>query len=250
MSLAKRGRPIRRLNSATAGGRGNSQHGCCVGQRAWDEKCPDRLHRLPPIAQPFVWGWLRGDIYFPLHFAKTVSAEQQRAIVTHELAHVARWDAAANHIQIIVQAIFFFHPLIWWTNKKIRQEREKCCDEIVLSGLGTRPQLYCEAIVDMLTLEYQARHSSPGLAVTGSTKNIQERIVTILTPDRKFCRRPSWAAIVMLLLVAACVLPTAFMLTSRAAAPDTKAPPNSSWQKGQVMDFRVINAKRRKQFPA
>ena len=44
-------------------------------------------------AQPFVWGWIRGDIYFPLQFAKTVSAEQQRAILTHELAHVARWDA-------------------------------------------------------------------------------------------------------------------------------------------------------------
>jgi beta-lactamase regulating signal transducer with metallopeptidase domain/protocatechuate 3,4-dioxygenase beta subunit len=207
------------------------------------------VYMAAPIAQPFVWGWLRGDIYFPLQFAKTVSAEQQRAILTHELAHVARWDAAVNHLQIIVQAIFFFHPLIWWTNKKIRQEREKCCDEIVLAGLGTRPQLYCEAIVDMLTLEFQAQHASPGLAVTGSTRNIEERIVTILTPDRKFCRRPSWAAIVTLLLVAACVLPTAFILTTRAAAPDTKAPSNSTWQKGQVIDVRVINAQTKDPIP-
>lgn len=207
------------------------------------------VHMAAGIAQPFVWGWLRGAIYCPLHFAKTGSTEQQRAILTHELAHVARWDAAVNHIQIIVQAIFFFHPLVWWTNKRIRQEREKCCDEIVLSGLETRPQLYCEAIVDMLTLEYQARHSSPGLAVTGSTKSIQERIVTILTPDRKFCRRPSWAAIVTLLLVAACTLPTAFVLTTRAAAPDTKAPQSGAWQTGQAMDFRVINAQTKEPIP-
>jgi beta-lactamase regulating signal transducer with metallopeptidase domain/uncharacterized GH25 family protein len=217
-----------------------------------------------PVAQPFVWDWFRGDIYVPLQFAKAGSAEQREAILTHELAHVARWDAAANNIQIVAQAIFFFHPLIWWVNKKIRQEREKCCDEIVLAGLGTRPQLYCEAIVDMMTLEYRARHASPGLAVTGSTRNIQERIITILTPGRKFCRRPSWAAIVTLFFVAACVLPTGFVLTSQADPQDTSAagksalntnvpsksgPSKNAWTAGQIMDVRVINAQTKEAMP-
>ena len=222
------------------------------------------VYTTGPIAQPFVWGWLRGNIYVPLHFAKTVPAEQQRAILTHELAHVARWDAAVNHVQIIVQAIFFFHPLVWWTNKKIRQEREKCCDEIVLTSSGARPQLYCEAIVDMLTLEYKARYASPALALTGSTRNIQERIVTILTPGRKFCRRPSSAAIVTMFFVAACVLPTAIVLTSQAdpvntdstsqIAPSTNVPGKSgprknAWTQGQAMNVRVINAQTKEAIP-
>ncbi len=212
------------------------------------------------VAQPFVWGWVRGDIYVPLDFAKASSAEQREAILIHELAHVARWDVAASNIQVVAQMIFFFHPLVWWTNKKIRQEREKCCDEIVLAGSRTRPQVYCEAIVHMLTLEHQARHASPGLAVTGSTRNIEERIVTMLTPGRKFSRSPSVAAIVTMFFVAACVLPTALVLTSQADPASSDTPSKnaesasgpsktSGWTPGQLIEVRVINAETREAIP-
>lgn len=217
------------------------------------------VYQASTAAQPFVWGWLRGDIYLPLYFTNTGSPEQQQAILAHELAHVARWDAAVNLIQIIVQALFFFNPLVWWMNKNIRQEREKCCDEVVLSALGTPPRIYCEAIVDMLALEYKARHTTPTLAVTGSTKNIEERITTILTPHRKFRRRPSFAAVVTLMIVAVGVLPTALVLTTRAETParsdkqrlDTQNQADSldAWQTDQVMDFGIINAQTREPIP-
>ena len=222
------------------------------------------VYMADSVAQPFVWGWFRGNIFLPQRFARTGTVGQRQAILTHELAHVARWDAAANLVQILVQAIFFFHPLIWWANKKIRQEREKCCDEIVLTGLETSPQLYCEAIVYTLAREYGATHSTPTLAVTGSTRYIEDRITTILTPDRKFCRRPSRLAVVTLFLAAASVLPTAMVVTSRADNPvppgesDAKATVDSkrvddlntgTWQRGQVMDFRVINAQTREAMP-
>ena len=191
------------------------------------KKTPD-VHMADSFAQPFVWGWLRGDVYLPLEFSRTGTVEQRRAILTHELAHVLRWDAAVNHLQNIVQTVFFFHPLIWWTNQKIRQEREKCCDEIVLSVCDTQPRVYCEAIVDMLAREYTSRQSTPALAVTGSIKNVKERITTMLTPNRKFRRRPSRVAVVTMLIVAACVLPTALVLTPQignAAAQDEFAKP-------------------------
>ena len=216
------------------------------------------VHMADSIAQPFVWGWLRGDVYLPKTFPETGTVEQRRAILMHELAHVLRWDAALNHLQNVVQAMFFFHPLIWWTNQKIRQEREKCCDEIVLSISDTPPRIYCEAIVGMLAQEYTSRQSTPELAVTGSLKNVKERITTMLTPNRKFCRRPSRAAVVTMLLVAACVLPTALVMTpqignaaaqEKSAAPaavpdsnDAKLAKISTWARGQTMGFRVINA--------
>lgn len=176
---------------------------------------PPRVYQIDFTAQPFVWGWLRGDIYLPAKFSQSGSSEQRQAILTHELAHVARWDAGINHLQNIVQAIFFFHPLVWWANRKLRQEREKCCDEIVLASSGASPKTYCSAIVDMLAQECAARTATPGLTVTGSTKNIKERIVTMLTPNRTFLPRPSRATIVTLLLFAACVLPTALIVTSQ-----------------------------------
>ncbi|HRX83263.1 MAG TPA: M56 family metallopeptidase, partial [Pirellulaceae bacterium] len=195
----------------------------------------------------------------------TGTVKQRRAILTHELAHVLRWDAAVNHLQNIVQAVFFFHPLIWWTNQKIRQEREKCCDEIVLSASDTQPRVYCEAIVEMLANEYTSRQSTPALAVTGSVENVKERITTMLTPNRKFLRRPSRAAVVSMLLVAAFVLPTAFVVTPQignataqdestrpdavADSKDTKPAISSTWVAGQTMSFRVINADTKEPIP-
>lgn len=181
-------------------------------------KSAPRVYEIESTVQPFVWGWLWGDIYLPLGFSQSGSAEERRAILTHELAHVSRWDVAVNHVQNFVQTVFFFHPLVWWANRRLRQEREKCCDEMVLASSGASPRAYCNAIVDMLARECASRRATPGLAVTGSARNIQERISTMLTPNRLFLRRPSRTAVVTLLLFAAGVLPTAFVVTSQKSA--------------------------------
>ena len=180
-------------------------------------KAVPAVYMVEAVAQPFVWGWLRGSIYVPRHFLTTGTNEQQEAILAHELAHVARWDAAANLVQIVVQALFFFHPLVWWTNRQIRRERENCCDETVIAGLGADPKQYGQAIVDTLVAEYEASQRAPSLAVTGRLKNVEERIETILSPNRRFFRRPSWAAVTAAVLLAMFVVPTALVLTVRGA---------------------------------
>jgi beta-lactamase regulating signal transducer with metallopeptidase domain/uncharacterized GH25 family protein len=241
------------------------------------------LRKLPTvymadgIAQPFVWGWLRGDIYLPQQFAGAGTRAERQAILAHEIAHVARWDAAANLVQIIAQAVFFFHPVLWWTNRQIRREREKCCDEIVIAGLGANPRQYGEAIVNALVAEYEASGPIPSLAVAGGLKNIEERIKTILNPERRFYRRPSWLAVATVMLLAACAVPTALVLTARgdqaqpspgdsasqpASKPATDAATRAKgkrpaadagaagdWKPGQVLDIRVINSRTQEPLP-
>jgi beta-lactamase regulating signal transducer with metallopeptidase domain len=167
------------------------------------------------IAQPFVWGWLRGSIYLPEQFVDTGTHEQQQGILTHELAHFARWDAAANLVQVVVQVAFFFHPLIWWTNRQVRREREKCCDEIVIAGLGANPRQYSKAIVDALVAQYEINRPITSLAVAGPLKNIEERIRTILSPNKKFYRRPSRAAVVTVVLLTFFAVSTTFIVTAQ-----------------------------------
>ena len=213
------------------------------------------VYLVEGISQPFVWGWLRGNIYLPTHFDSAVSAEQRVAILKHELAHIVRWDAAVNLFQMIVQSIFFFHPLVWWANRNIRRERENCCDEMVLADTETSPRLYCEAIVEMLSRESRFRQSTPMLAVTGSAKNVEARIKSILSPHRTFKRGPSLVSLIGLFLISLIVLPTALVLTNRAkAAQLPKAKPateentgddvrkEGKWQPKQEMEFRVIHA--------
>ncbi len=167
--------------------------------------------------QPFVWGLLRGEVYLPLHFAQPDESGKRRQIIAHELAHIARFDAAVNALQVIAQGLFFFHPLVWWANKRIRAEREKCCDEMAIAHLSSSPRHYGSAIVDALVRQNETKLATPSLAIAGPVKNVEDRIKTILTHGRKFYRRPTLAAVVTVLILAGLCVPTALVLTARPA---------------------------------
>ena len=184
-------------------------------------RTPPKAWLIEGIGQPFVWGLLRGSIYLPANFAKVDSAEHRRGVLGHELGHIVRFDAAINLLQIIAQAVFWFHPFAWWANKKIRAEREKCCDEMAIARLGTRAKDYSGAIVDTLITEYESTRPVPSLAVAGPVKNIEERIKAMLRPGKKFSGRPSLIAVTIALLLALLTVPTALVLTARARAETT-----------------------------
>jgi beta-lactamase regulating signal transducer with metallopeptidase domain len=168
------------------------------------------------IGQPFVWGLLRGSIYLPVDFVKVNSAEHRRGVLGHELSHILRFDATVNILQIIAQAVFWFHPFVWWANRKIRAEREKCCDEMAIAHLGAKVKDYSSAIVNILISEYESTRPVPSLAVAGPVKNIEERIKTMLRPGKKFYKRPSLVAATFVLLLALLVVPTMLVLTAQA----------------------------------
>jgi len=180
-----------------------------------------RLWLIEGIGQPFVWGLLRGSIYLPADFVKIDNAEYRRGILGHELCHVMRFDAAVNCLQVIAQAIFWFHPFVWWANKRIRAEREKCCDEMTIARLGAKVRDYSIAIVNILVEEYESTRPVPSLAVAGPAKNIEERIKTMLTPGKKFHKRPSFVAATVTVLIALVTIPTALVLTARGEGQPT-----------------------------
>jgi beta-lactamase regulating signal transducer with metallopeptidase domain/Tol biopolymer transport system component len=171
------------------------------------------------IGQPFVWGLLRGSIYLPTDFVKVNNHEHRRDILGHELNHVLRFDAAVNILQIIAQAVFWFHPFVWWANGKIRAEREKCCDEMAIARLGAKAKDYSNAIVNILIAEHESTRPIPSLAVAGPVKNIEERIKTMLRPGKKFYKHPSLPAVTIVVLGSLLTVPTTVVLTVRADQP-------------------------------
>jgi len=179
---------------------------------------------LEEIGQPFVWGLLRGSVYLPADFVGLNASDRQRSILAHELSHIARFDAGLNLLQILVQAVYWFHPFVWWVNRKIRQEREKCCDEMAVVHLKTPPEHYTGAIVEALAAERRSTRPVPSLAIVGSIKDIEERIRTMLKPGKTFHRRPSLVAAMVALLIALVTIPTALVLTARGEGqPTTKS---------------------------
>jgi len=182
-----------------------------------------RIWLLERINQPFVWGLVRGSIYLPVRLLDDKHAKFQASLLGHELSHVMRFDAMVNSLQVVAQTIFWFHPFVWWANRKIRAEREKCCDEMTIARLNARPEEYGEAIVETLAAKYKQARPIPSLAVAGQVKNIEERIKTMLKPGKKFYKRPNCIATITVLLLATLVVPTAFVPTGRAqSGPTTK----------------------------
>jgi len=196
---------------------------------------------LNGIGQPFVWGLLRGDIYLPMDYLKIDNALHRRSILGHEVCHILRFDAVGNSLQVLAQAIFWFHPFVWWANQKIRMEREKCCDEMAVAHLGAGAKEYSTAIVKALITEHESTRPVPSLAVAGPVKDVEERIKTMLRPGKKFYERPSLVAVTIAMLLALLIVPMALVLTARAG---TK-PSTGKWIQtqglygGNIISFAV-----------
>lgn len=186
--------------------------------------CKSRVFVVPGIGQPFVWGFLRGAIYLPADFELSADFRNYYKVLAHEFAHVVRWDPLANAVQVIAQAVFFFHPFVWFMNRMLRMEREKCCDEIAIATLDTSPREYGAGIVQVLMQECRRDSATPTLAVGGSVRTIEERIRAILRPGRKFSPRIHPVAALGVILFAVLALPTALVVAEKDHPPTTAAP--------------------------
>ena len=100
------------------------------------------------IETPAVIGWLRPAVLLPVFALTGLSEEQFRAVIAHELAHIRRHDWLVNLFQILAETLLFYHPALWWLNRRIRIERELCCDEIAVSLTGSRLE-YARALAQM-----------------------------------------------------------------------------------------------------
>ena len=198
---------------------------------------------LSGIGQPFVWGLLRGSIYLPADFVKVNSTEHRRGVLGHELGHILRFDAAVNILQIIAQAVFWFHPFVWWANKKIRAEREKCCDEMAIACLGSKVKDYSSAIVNILISEYESTRPVPSLAVAGPVKNIEERVKTMLRPGKKFYKRPSLIATTAVLTLALLTVPTTLILSAKAQSKAANLSLHEAAADGDIEQVKLLISK-------
>jgi beta-lactamase regulating signal transducer with metallopeptidase domain len=126
------------------------------------------------LQAPAVIGWVRPVVFLPVAALTGLSELQLRAVITHELAHIRRRDAYVNLFQILAETLLFYHPAVWWLNKRIRAERELCCDEIAVSLSGSRLE-YAQALTLMAEWE-----KTPFLAMAVNRGPLSERVFHIM----------------------------------------------------------------------
>ena len=119
-----------------------------------------------------MFGIFRPVLLLPEGITDRLSPAQLQAVLAHELCHVRRRDNLAAAIHMFVEALFWFHPLVWWIKARLIEEQERACDEEVLR-LGGDPQVYAESILKICEFYL----TSPLICVSGITgSNLKKRI--------------------------------------------------------------------------
>lgn len=134
-------------------------------------------------------GLFQPMILLPGSVLAGMTPQQLEAVLAHELAHIRRHDYLLNLLQTAVETFLFFHPVVWWMSRRIRIERENCCDDLALTVANDR-LLYAQSLTRLEELRQEtiaARTAALTLAASGGS--LQGRIRRVLGVPRK--RSPS-----------------------------------------------------------
>jgi bla regulator protein blaR1 len=138
---------------------------------------PVKARLSSSILEPGVVGFWHPVLLLPHGILERLTPSELEAVIAHELCHVRRRDNLFASIQMLVEALFWFHPLVWWIGARLVDERERACDEDVVS-LGNRPEVYADAILNVCKLCAE----SPLACVSGVTgADIRRRIEAIMS---------------------------------------------------------------------
>jgi len=165
-----------------------------------------RLHVAGPVAAfesaavdvPAVIGWLKPVLLVPASAIGGLSPDQLEAILAHEIAHVRRHDYLVNLLQTVVETLLFYHPGAWWVSRRIRIEREHCCDDLAAALCGD-PVRYAHALADLEGL----RVRSGGFALAATDGSLLGRVRRLLDGAPRSDRAPAWLTVVPALVMVA-----------------------------------------------
>ena len=170
----------------------------------------------PDTSIPVVMGWRKPAILLPPSLLRDLSSEEMETVIVHELAHIQRRDYPMNVAQAAVEALFFYHPFVWWISRQIRREREHCCDDIAVRVSGS-PLVCAKALT---ALEERRSSTVPSLSPAASRGDLTMRIRRILAPEpNKPLRRRGTIS-----LVAFSLCTSAILAALSLAVADTMSP--------------------------
>jgi beta-lactamase regulating signal transducer with metallopeptidase domain/protocatechuate 3,4-dioxygenase beta subunit len=171
------------------------------------ERLSQALHlRLPRIqvcrhvSEAIALGLVRPLILIPASWLTELPPDMLEAVLAHELAHLRRWDLWINLFQRLTEMLLFYHPAVWWLSRRLRIERELCCDSVAVALTQNRLR-YAETLE--LVGRLAARATPPHLAVAMNVSrgNLLKRVQHVLNP--RSANRPTapWFLSVLALVV-------------------------------------------------
>jgi bla regulator protein BlaR1 len=162
--------------------------------------------------EPGMFGMVRPVLVWPERLSERLDDAHIEAILIHELAHARRRDNFTAALHMLVEAAFWFHPLVWWMERRMVEERERACDEAVVA-MGSGPGVYADGLLKAVRFCVE----SPLTCVAGITgADLKDRVVKIMTA--RVCGRMSLAKKLALAVAALAAVAVPIVLGQAKAA--------------------------------
>jgi bla regulator protein BlaR1 len=186
----------------------------------------------PGLVEPGVVGLMRPVLLLPHGIAEHLTPSEMNAILAHELVHVRHRDNLWAWLHMIVETMFWFHPLVWWIGARLLDERERACDEGVISQ-GNQPGIYAEAILKVCKLYA----GSPLVFVSGVTgSDLKRRIESIMRNRRTVGLSLGKKLALVVIGILVLIMPVAIGVVNAAWAQDSPpaAPPRPHFEVASI----------------
>ena len=178
-------------------------------------KMPPRLCVAAAVPVPMTWGWRRPVVVLPPLSAEWPE-DRLRSVLLHEMAHIKRRDWPAHRFADVACAVYWFHPLVWLTARRLRVETELACDDLVLSS-GIPASDYARHLLEIASALPRVSGRSHTAIAMAQTSKIESRLQMILDKTRP--RRPLARRVLVFALIPA----AAALITLAVLRPDAKA---------------------------
>ncbi len=190
----------------------------------------DLAVKLSPLsASPSVCGLRRPVILIPEGMLARLPVPELRSVLFHELAHIKRGDLWLNLLQTLLQVVYFYHPLVWATNVRIRRVREQAVDETVLAAMGDEAEDYPRTLLSVSRAAFgQPTLSLRLLGVVESEKALMDRIRHMVSRPFPKNAKLGFTGLIMVFAVGAILLPMAQGTPTRMQKPSPGRSPDSS----------------------
>ena len=142
-------------------------------------KKPIPIYSTAFLRSPIIAGLLKPCIYLPIHLISDYNENDMKFMLLHELGHYKYKDALANYFMNVVGVLYWFHPLVWYALKEMKNDREVACDTTVLKQIGK--EAYIDYGNTLINFAEKMSHTSFPFAagISGSMKEMQKRVKNI-----------------------------------------------------------------------
>jgi len=184
------------------------------------------LTRIPPLlvsenaVSPLALGLLRPEVILPRRALETLSPQEQRMALAHELAHVRRGDLWLGWVPALAQAVFFFHPLVRRACREYALAREEACDAAALQATGAAPREYGRLLLLFGVARAPAAAAAPG--ASSHLAALKRRIAMLEHADTESKHPRRWSRWALGGLALMALVP--FQVVARETAPTPAAP--------------------------